>query len=239
MKSFDVTRAACRLGRVAALAVWLGAAPARGEDLQLDVRKAPVIVEENFEGGADNWQPTDPASWQIIKTPKGQVYSLFTQSKYKPPHRSPVNIALLEGPVVSDFALDVKVQSTVADYNHRSLVLVFGYQDPAHFYYVHFGKKTDDHANQIFIVNDAPRLKISTKTTPGTAWDDAWHHVRIVRTVDDGSTAVFFDNLDAPVMTAVDKTFAWGRVGIGAFDDLGNFDDLVLRGTKVDKPASP
>ena len=83
--------------------------------------------------------------------------------------------------------LEVKLQSTVKDYDHRSLVLVFGYQDPAHFYYVHFGKKTDDHANQIFIVNGAPRLKISTKTTPGTAWDDAWHEVKIVRNVGDGS----------------------------------------------------
>ena len=26
-------------------------------------------------------------------------------------------------------------------------------------------------------------------------------------------------------MTAVDKTFAWGQIGLGAFDDLGNFDE--------------
>ena len=69
--------------------------------------------------------------------------------------------------MVGDFQLELQLQSTVKDYDHRSMVLVFGYQDPAHFYYVHFGKKTDDHANQIFIVNAAPRLKISTKTTPG------------------------------------------------------------------------
>ena len=50
----------------------------------------------------------------------------------------------------------------------------------------HLGKKTDDHANQIFIVNAAPRQKISTTTTPGTNWDDAWHHVKIVRRVADG-----------------------------------------------------
>ena len=35
-------------------------------------------------------------------------------------------------------------------------------------------------------------------------------------------------------MTARDKTFAWGRVGIGTFDDHGNFDDLKLRGHTVE-----
>jgi hypothetical protein len=190
-------------------------------------------VSEDFETGASRWRPTDATSWKIVQSPDGSVYSLLRQSDYKPPHRSPVNIALLDEFIVGDFALDVKLQSTVKDYNHRSMVVVFGYQDPAHFYYVHFGKKTDDHANQIFIVNDAPRVKISTSTTPGTAWDDAWHRVRIERTVGDGETRVYFDDMQKPVMTASDKTFVWGKIGIGAFDDLGNFDDVVLRGNTV------
>ena len=59
--------------------------------------------------------------------------------------------------------------------------IVFGYQDPAHFYYVHLGKKADDHANQIFIVNGADRKKISLTSTSGTNWDDKWHTVRVVR----------------------------------------------------------
>jgi len=196
----------------------------------------PLVLEETFESGADRWQPTDPASWKVVTTPQGKAYGLLTDSKYNPPFRSPVNIAILKDVVVSDFQLDVKLQSTVPDYGHRSLVLVFGYQDPAHFYYVHFGKKTDDHANQIFIVNGAARLKISTKTTPGTDWTDGWHRARITRSVSDGSTKVYFDNLAEPVMIAADKTFAWGQIGLGAFDDLGNFDDLTLRGIEVKRP---
>ena len=140
---------------------------------------------------------------------------------------------------MGDFVLETKVQSTVKDYDHRDMVMVFGYQDPAHYYYVHFGKKTDDHANQIFIVNDAPRVKISTRTTSGTPWDDAWHAVKIVRTVTDGQIAVYFDDLKNPAMTAADKTFSRGQVGVGSFDDTGNYDDVVLRGvaTTPDKPV--
>ena len=115
------------------------------------------------------------------------------------------------------------------------MCLVFGYQDSGHFYYSHLGKKTDDHANQIFIVNGAPRAKISTKTTPGTNWTDGWHAVKIVRKVADGTIEVYWDDMKTPVQTASDKTFAWGRIGIGSFDDTGNWDDIKLRGVKVDK----
>jgi len=217
---------------VAALAII---SAARG--LHAAEEELPLVVSEDFESGANRWQPKDPRSWKIETTPQGKVFSLLAQSQYKPPYRSPVNIAMLKDVVVSDFVFETRLQSTVKDYDHRSLVLVFGYQDPAHFYYVHFGKRADEHANQIFIVNGAPRAKISTRSTDGTAWDDAWHKARIVRSVSDGKTDVYFDDMHNPVMTAADKTFAWGQVGIGAFDDLGNFDDLVLRGNVVKPPA--
>ena len=98
------------------------------------------------------------------------------------------------------------------------------------------GKQEDPHANNIFIVNDAPRLKISTKTTSGTNWDDEWHHARVVRNVGTGSIEVYFDDMDEPVMTAVDKTFTWGRVGVGSFDDTGNFDDVLVYGKRAQRP---
>lgn len=188
----------------------------------------PLLVEEDFENGAERWQPTDDAAWKLIEGRGGHVYSQFQQSKYEPPHRSPFNFALLKDVTVGDFTLDVKVRSTTPDYGHRDVCLVFGYRDPAHFYYVHLGKQADDHANQIFIVNDAPRTKISTKTTDGTPWDDAWHDVRIVRRAAEGTIEVYFDDLDEPAMTAADAAFAAGQIGIGSFDDTAEFDDLRL-----------
>jgi hypothetical protein len=44
--------------------------------------------------------------------------------------------------------------------------------------------------------------------------------------------------MSEPVMTAVDKTFTWGQVGIGSFDDTGNFDDILVYGDKVERPAT-
>jgi len=114
-------------------------------------------------------------------------------------------------------------------------VIVFGYQDPAHFYYVHLGKQADDHANQIFIVNDAARTKISLTSTSGTNWDDNWHTVRVVRKPADGTIEIYYDDMTKPVMTAKDKTFAWGQIGVGTFDDTSDWDDIVVRGKAVEK----
>jgi hypothetical protein len=197
----------------------------------------PVLFEETFEKGAERWQPLDEKQWQIKKTDQGQVFSQFEKkSNYKPPHRSPTNVALLKDVSVGELVLTAKVRSTHPDYGHRDAVVVFGYQDPAHFYYVHLGKQADDHANQIFIVNGEARKKISITSTTGTNWTDDWHAVKVVRKPADGTIEIFFDQMDKPVMTAKDKTFAWGRVGVGTFDDTSDWDDIVVRGTATKAP---
>ena len=196
----------------------------------------PLVFEDDFEKGADRWQPTDPSGWKVIETKKGKVFSQFKKtSSHKPPHRSPYHIALIKDVSVSDFMLEAKCRSTVKDYPHRDMCLFFGYRDAAHFYYSHLGKKADNHANQIFIVNGADRKKIGTKTTPGTPWTDGWHRVKVVRTVADGKIAVYFDDMNKPAMTATDKTFVEGRVGVGSFDDTGDWDDVKLWGKKAAK----
>ena len=199
--------------------------------------KLPLIFCEDFQSGtSDRWVPGDPAAWKMTKLGDNFVFEQFQQSKVENSVRSPFNRCLIKELTVGDFVFDLKFQSTKKDYPHRDLCLFFGFQDPSHHYYVHFGKRTDDHANQIFIVNDQPRTKISTKTTEGTNWDDEWHHARIVREVASGKIEIYFDDMTTPVMTAADKTFTWGQVGVGSFDDTGRFDDVYLFGHEVKKP---
>ena len=218
--------------RILALALLLSVASvaARAAD------EFPILFQEDFEKDTSHWQPFDAKQWKLKKTGNGNVFSQHDkETTYKPPHRSPTNVALLKDVVAGDFDLTAKVLSSHPDYGHRDAVLVFGYQDSAHFYYVHLGKKADDHANQIFIVNDAPRIKISLTSTDGTNWDDNWHNVKIVRRVNEGTIEIYFDDMKKPVMTAKDKTFAWGQIGIGTFDDTSDWDDIVLRGVKGEK----
>jgi hypothetical protein len=192
-----------------------------------------LVVVDDFSKGADQWQPTDPSAWKVVKTDHGAAYSLTKLSNFKPPQRSPLGMSLLKDVIVGDFTLRVEAQSTKKEYPHQDLCLFFGYQDPSHFYYAHLARKTDDHANQIFIVNGADRAKISTKTTEGTVWGTGWHNLKLIRKPADGTIEVYFDDMQAPVMTATDKTFTWGQVGLGSFDDTANFANFKLSGNRA------
>ena len=211
------------------------------EGASLVETELPLLLNEDFEEGLARWQTTDPdpaaSVWKIIETgpPGNHALRVSGPSTYQPPHRSPHSIALLKDMMVSDFELQARVQNTNATAGpHRDLCIFWGYQDPAHFYYVHFGAKPDPHACQIFIVNDAPRKMITVDQAKGTPWTDGWHTVKVVRRVADGTMKVYFDDMEKLLMTARDKTFTSGQIGIGTFDDHGNFDDVVLRGTLKD-----
>jgi len=210
---------------------------AEAEELPAKMNGWPRVFFDDFESGKlDLWEPSDPKAWKLDVVEGRKVAHQFAQSQVKTPVRSPFNRSVVKDIILSDCVLDLQLRTTARDYPHRSLCLFFGYQDPAHMYYVHLGQKTDDHANQIFIVNNEPRRKISTKTTEGTPWDDKWHHVRIVRDTGTGSIDVYWDDMELPVMQAVDKTFTWGQVGIGSFDDTGLFDDVAVYGVLVERP---
>ena len=73
------------------------------------------------------------------------------------------------------------------------------------------GNKMDELANQIFIVDDQPRIKIPLTTTSGINWDDHLLDVQIARSVHDGTMEIYFDNMTKPVTTAKDTTFTWDR----------------------------
>lgn len=195
-------------------------------------RAGDVIIQDDFERESpEGWDFTDPAAWRIAKEGEGgnHVLELFQGSDYKPPVRSPLNIALVKETELGGFEMDVKVRSTTRDYGHRDLCVFFGHQDPSHFYYVHIAKEADPHAHSVFLVNGEPRVSIAESRTEGVRWTDDWHHVRVIREPESGLIEVYFDDMTKPIMTAHDKTFAHGRIGLGSFDDTGMFDDLIVK----------
>ena len=200
-------------------------------------RDLPLLYADDFDKPVpERWAPADPGAWKFTQDGSRNVYSLFKKSTYKPEVRSPQGISILKDPVVSDFVLDVWLRSTIMDYGHRDVCLCFGHQDPTHYYYVHFGLEADPHSHTVMIVNGKPRTPIVKTRTKGTPWTDGYHHVRIVRNVQTGTIEAFFDDMSKPAMTARDKTFTWGRVGLGTFDDTAHIDRIALWGRKAEKP---
>jgi hypothetical protein len=71
-----------------------------------------------------------------------------------------------------------------------------------------------------------------TKNENPIPWTDDWHQVKVVRDAKSGSIEIFFDDMEKPVMTASDKRFGLGQIGIGSFDDMNDFDDIRLYAPK-------
>ena len=188
-----------------------------------------VLFAEDFESGLDRWEIVDPKTWALRDQDDGSKSLEITArgSEYKPAVRSPGHIALVRELEVADFTLTFRVRSTKDTGNHRDCCVFFGYQDPTHFYYVHLGAVPDPHSGQIMIVNDAPRLALTTNENK-VPWDDDWHTVKLERRLNEGTIRVYFDDMQQPLMEVVDKTFGKGRIGIGSFDDLNEFDDIKV-----------
>lgn len=196
----------------------------------------PVVAQDDFQDGDAKWEILDPPNWRVQRDADRDLLRLVGKApEYRPPHRSPTHIALLKAPLVTDFELNVRLRSTERDYGHRDVCLFFGYQDQAHFYYAHLARDRDPHAHQVFLVNKADRTKITNSDHPGAPWDDHWHTLRVVRDTQDGKIEVYWDDQPKPMLTAQDKTFTWGYVGLGSFDDTVDFDRVTLRGV-VPKP---
>lgn len=198
-------------------------------DLYMRAGALPLLVAEDFDGEASAVELFAPEAFVTRSAPR-RCLALTGKSTYAPPVRSPTALAVLRAPRVTDFVLDVDVRSTTAEYGHRDLCVFFGYQSPTRFYYAHLATKPDDHAHGIFLVDDRDRVNIVRTRSAGMRWGDGWRRVRVRRDTASGDIEVFVDDFAEPILTAQDTTLTAGRVGVGSFDDLGEFAALRLYG---------
>jgi hypothetical protein len=148
--------------------------------------------------------------------------------------RRPAALAILKSVPLTDLTFRLELRSTApVDLAVRDVQLIVGYQSPTEFYYVHLSAKTDAVHNGIFIVNNADRRRIDAPTSKAQLTDQAWHRARLERNAATGSIAVFLDDQATPILSATDKTLAWGRVGLGSFDETGEFRNVEVTGTPL------
>jgi hypothetical protein len=186
-----------------------------------------LSIQDNFSAGnLKAWEMPFPEDWQILQ--QGNLHYLHMLRNREPEvPRRPVQFARLKGVKVGSFTLDVKVRRT-----GHSMIVVFNYVDSLHFYYVHLsenpGTQISVH-NGIFIVDGGPRRRIAGLEAAPALPDNSWHNVRIVRNVDTGSIQVFLDKETQPRFSVIDHTFTCGQVGLGSFDETGDFAQFRLR----------
>ncbi len=196
----------------------------------------PVVrtlsFHDDFEDGKlASWAFPFPDDWQILaEGPNHYLHMVRSREPGVP--RRPLQFALLKGPKVGSFELTTRLRR-----EHRSMIIVFNYVDTLHFYYTHLsvdtGMQQSVH-NGIFIVNGEPRKRIAGLEAAPALPDTSWHTARVLRDADSGLIEVFMDGMKQPLFSVKDSTFTCGRVGIGSFDETGDFDDFDLKSHDAD-----
>jgi len=199
-----------------------------------DEPKFPVLAAFDFESGtASGWQPNNAAHWRVVKQDGSSVYELTAPGE-QGKVRAPTSWSVIAGHDVSSFVFTGRMKCPADPANtYRDLCVFFHFQDQEHLGYVHFSARSDDVHNIIGLVNGADRIKVNSEP-PGKSifrlTDTKWHEFKISCDAESGRIEAFIDDLQTPVVTAIDKTFGHGLVGVGSFDDTGSFDDIKLWG---------
>ena len=174
------------------------------------------VYDQDFEQGSIglDFVFSDPSAWRVVEEDGNRFLEQHAQSDYAPPHRSPLNVAVLAGPYLGDFVLEVDVMQTGREYPHRDACVFFGVQDPAHVAYAHLASQGDDSA------------PVTRHRSFGVDWGQGvWHRVRIERSTVLEHVRVWFDDRADPVLQAR-VAMQEGWIGLGSFDDSARFDNL-------------
>ena len=194
----------------------------------------PLLAASDFESGnAEGWKPNYPAHWRVAERDGSNVYELTAPGE-QGKVRAPTSWSLLEDYAVTSFVLSGRLKCFADETNpHRDICIFFHFQDPTHFCYVHFSASSDEAHNIIGLVNGADRVKINAEPAGKSIFrltDTEWHHFKVTFDVASGKIEAYLDDLETPILTAVNKTLGHGLAGIGSFDDTGCFDDIILWG---------
>ena len=186
---------------------------------------------------ANNWAPVTPSKWRF---PGTEVILAQAGTPPSGPRRPSEYAVLTKGPVFASVQVDADVRiDTPVQVAARDVVVIFGYQSPTKFYYVHLSKDNTIYPhNGIFLVNNADRLRIddqwngSTGARPAIP-DAVYHRVRVRHCAGTGEIEVYMDGATTLLMTARNTALKSGRVGVGSFDYIGRIRALTVTGTPV------
>jgi hypothetical protein len=172
------------------------------------------------------WSVPNAADWSV----SGDVLHLLVGREPLPGPRRPFQFALADTPPFHQVVVEADAKPL-----KRSLMLVFAYQDEAHFNYAHFS--TDEAAkaavhNGVFHVYGGERVRISAAEGPASfAAIQRWYRIKLIWNGASGEVQGFVDGVAVPALHAVDLSLRQGRVGLGSFDETADFRNVTITGS--------
>lgn len=186
------------------------------------------------------WRVPTASDWKVADVDGAPALQLLIPRPSTEPRR-PTQFALAETPDFGSVTveLEIKKEPEAARNRRTSAIVVYAYQDEAHFNYAHLsvdtGKQVGVH-NGIFHVYGGDRVRISSTEGPPAFTSEEWHKVRLVHDGKTGRVDVYVNGKSFPSLEAVDLSLRAGKIGIGSFFDLGLFRKVEIKGEA--KPAA-
>lgn len=187
-----------------------------------------LFAGESLEVFGHKWQVPVSKDWAV----EGGVLRLLVPRPQEQPRR-PIQFARAQTEPFRHVTIEAEVKKEHFDVRSRrtSVIIVYAWQDDAHFNYAHLsvdtGKQQPVH-NGIFHVFGGERVRISSLDGPATLNGEDWHRVRLEWDGSTGRAVVYVNGKTSPSMEAVDLSLREGRVGIGSFFDLGDFRNVRI-----------
>jgi len=174
------------------------------------------------------WSVPGAADWKVSSDAGAEMLSL-TEGRDPLPSgpRRPFQFALTDVPDYGAVLVEADARPL-----GRSVMIVFAYQDEAHFDYAHFsidtGAKQPVH-NGIFHVYGGERVRISNARGPAAfAATGRWYHVTVTHQAASGRIYATVDGQAVPALEATDVSLGPGKIGIGSFDETGDFKNVKI-----------
>lgn len=180
---------------------------------------------ETLHAFGQDWTVENPSDWTV----ENDVLRLLV--KGEPPAgqpRRPTKIALLNSQPFRKVTVEGDVKR-----NGRSVILVYGWQDPSHYNYAHISSDTavkQNVHNGMFHIFGGERVRISLLNGPASLETTDWTPVKLVFDGETGRCYVEVNGKRNPSLEAVDLSLRWGRVGLGSFDETGDFRNFKVSG---------
>jgi hypothetical protein len=181
---------------------------------------------DRIEVFGHRWTVQSAADWKIED---GPVLRLIQSANPVPGQpRRPQKFALAETPPFRRVTVDVEMRR-----GGRSLIIVYAWQDESHYNYAHISSDTalkQPVHNGMFHVFGGERVRISPLDGPASFTGAEWTPVKLAFDGDSGRCYVEVNGRRNPSLEAVDLSLRHGRVGLGSFNELGDFRRVRISG---------
>ncbi len=186
---------------------------------------ASVSAADTLSVFGRNWTVPVKADWEIKNESGGEVLHMAQSRGPLPGPRRPIQFALLDMPPARDVTVELDIRPL-----QKSCIIVFAYQDPDHFDYAHLSIDTaakQPRHNGVFHVYQGERVRISSPEGPAAFPETGhWYHVVLKFSGESGEVKVSVEGKEIPALHAFDTSLNQGRIGLGSFDETGDFRNV-------------